>query len=210
MCFVRSGGPVAVPGFGFVSEEYVAAIENAPASCTPGDQQILGYPAQLAVEGRGVISLSVAASSQCAKTGTTDFLNIPQSFQIVGGTGVFAGASGSGVLSRTDTGYATHAFGTDHWDGMITAPGWDDIDLTPPKVKGATKKIVRAPRTARKVKVRYRVTASDNADGSLPVRCKPRSGSRFRVAHRTRVRCTATDLSANTAHASFLVVVRRR
>jgi hypothetical protein len=98
----------------------------------------------------------------------------------------------------------------DHWDGTITAPAWDTVDLTPPTINGAANKIVQAPRDVRSVRVRYRVTATDNADGKVPVHCKPKSGSRFKVRHRTRVRCTATDLSANTATASFLVIVRRR
>jgi hypothetical protein len=208
-CHARSGGPVAVPGFGFVSEAYVAAVEGAPPSCPSGDQQILAYPAGLVVKGRGTISLQIAASSQCAQQGT-DLLNVSQTFQITGGTGVFAGASGSGVVSRTDTGFDAHGFGTDNWDGSITAPVWDSVDLTPPKIKGARNRIVRAPRSAHNVRVRYHVTATDNVDGTVRVRCKPASRSRFKVGRRTRVRCTASDLSANTAHASFLVTVRRR
>jgi hypothetical protein len=86
---------------------------------------------------------------------------------------------------------------------------WDTIDLTVPKTRGAEKKI-RAPGTARSVRVRYRVTATDDVDGAVPVRCKPSSGSRFKVGARTGVRCAASDLSANTAHATFRVTVRRR
>jgi HYR domain-containing protein len=207
-CHPRSGGPAAVPGFGFVSEAYLAPVDLAPSACPSGDQQILGYPARLVVKGRGEISLSVAASSQCAQPGT-DLLNVSQSFQITGGTGAFAGASGSGVVSRSGTGFGVHGFGIDHWDGTITAPAWDAIDLTPPRIRGATKKVLHASPTGHRVRVLYRVTATDAVDGKVPVRCKPKSGTRFKVG-RTRVRCTATDLSANRAHATFLVTVRRR
>jgi HYR domain len=181
----------------------------APAACPSGGYQISAYPAQLDVRGRGTISLSVAASSQCAPA-PTDILNVSQAFQIVGGTGVFAGASGSGVVSRTDTGYTDHGVGTDHWDGTITAPAWDAIDLTPPTIRGAANKLVRAPRNARRVRVRYRVTATDVTDGTVSVRCKPASGSRFKVGRSTRVRCAAGDLSANIAHAASRVTVRHR
>jgi hypothetical protein len=208
-CNRRGTGQLAVPGLGFVSQTYVAPIETAPASCPSGEYQISAYPAQFDVRGRGTISLSVAASSQCARP-PTDILNVSQTFQIVGGTGVFAGASGSGVVSRTDTGYTDHGIGTDRWDGTITAPGWDAIDLTPPTIRGAANKIVRAPRNARTVRVRYRVTATDDADGTLSVRCKPASGSRFKVGGTRRVLCSADDLSANTAHAAFRVTVRHR
>jgi len=53
------------------------------------------------------------------------------------------------------------------------------------------------------------VAAHDDVDGTVPVTCAPRSGSFFPVG-RTRVRCAATDKSANTATASFTVTVRRR
>lgn len=43
---------------------------------------------------------------------------------------------------------------------------------------------------------------------SVAARCTPRSGAAFRVG-RTRVTCTATDSSANTATAAFTVVVRK-
>ena len=123
-CNLRSTSQVAVPGLGFVSQTYVAPIETAPASCPSGEYQISAYPAQLDVRGRGTISLSVAASSQCARP-PTDILNVSQTFQIVGGTGVFAGASGSGVVSRTGTGFTDHGSGTDHWDfGRMWRCGW--------------------------------------------------------------------------------------
>ena len=208
-CNLRSTSRVAVPGLGFVSQTYVAPIETAPASCPGGEYQISAYPAHLDVRGRGTISLAVATASQCAHAGT-DILSVSQTFQIVGGTGVFAGASGNGVVSRTDTGFSDHGSGTDHWDGTITAPAWDAVDLTPPTIRGAANKIVRAPRNARTVRVRYRVTATDDTDPTVSVRCKPASGSRFKVGRRTRVRCAAGDLSANIAHAAFRVTVGHR
>ena len=69
---------------------------DCPASCPTGEYQISAYPAHFDVRGRGTISLAVATASQCAHAGT-DILNVSQTFQIVGGTGVFAGASGSGA-----------------------------------------------------------------------------------------------------------------
>lgn len=66
-CNRRGTGQLAVRGLGFVSQTYFAPIETAPASCTSGEYQISAYPAQLDVRGRGTISLSVAASSQCAR-----------------------------------------------------------------------------------------------------------------------------------------------
>ena len=59
----------------------------------------------------------------------------------------------------------------------------------------------------KRVRVTYNVTASDGADGQVPVTCDPRSGSRFPIG-RTIVRCSATDSSGNTANASFRIIVR--
>jgi hypothetical protein len=62
---------------------------------------------------------------------------------------------------------------------------------------------------ARRARVTYAVHASDAVDGTVPVSCRPRSGSRFRIG-RTVVRCSATDSSGNTATARFTVRVKRR
>jgi HYR domain len=83
-----------------------------------------------------------------------------------------------------------------------------DFDLTAPVLKGAVTKAVRAQNGRKSARVAYRVTASDNLDGALPVTCLPRSGSLFRIG-RTTVRCTAKDKSGNTATAKFTVTVRR-
>ncbi|HEX3579398.1 MAG TPA: HYR domain-containing protein [Thermoanaerobaculia bacterium] len=55
--------------------------------------------------------------------------------------------------------------------------------------------------------VTYSATATDLVDGSVAVSCDHASGSTFPLGT-TTVQCTATDAHNNTAHASFLVVVR--
>ena len=82
------------------------------------------------------------------------------------------------------------------------------FDLTPPTLSGLVNKTVRARAGVKRVRVKFRVTARDPQNGSVPVRCKPGSGSRFKVG-RTVVKCTATDTSANTATGTFKVVVKR-
>jgi len=69
--------------------------------------------------------------------------------------------------------------------------------------------------------VTYKVTAKDTGPptprprcvtatcDSVPVTCKPRSGSRFKVGH-TRVSCSATDDSGNKATARFTIRVNRQ
>lgn len=95
----------------------------------------------------------------------------------------------------------------DTWTGTLTVPGLD-FDITPPSLTGAVSKILRAPRGAKRMRVRYRVTAEDEVDGAVPAICTPRSGSFFKLG-RTRVTCSATDSSGNTRDARFTVTVRR-
>jgi hypothetical protein len=79
-----------------------------------------------------------------------------------------------------------------------------EFDVTPPTVSGAVAKTVRAPRRVKTARVRCNVTAQDDLDGSLPMTRRPRSGSRFKLG-KTRVTCSATDKSANTSAAKFIV-----
>jgi hypothetical protein len=91
--------------------------------------------------------------------------------------------------------------GHDTWSGTLVVPGFE-FDLVPPTITGAADTRVRAPRKAQRIRVRYHVSARDDVDGAVPVACKPKSGSFFRVGRRTIVRCSATDTSANTQDGS--------
>ena len=83
-----------------------------------------------------------------------------------------------------------------------------DFDVTAPTVNGAVRKTVQAPKKAKRARVTYTVTAKDTVDGAVPVVCKPRSGSFFKLG-RTSVVCSASDKSGNTARATFVVTVKR-
>jgi hypothetical protein len=124
-------------------------------------------------------------------------------WEAVGGTGAYAGVTGAGDASvRPD--------GTDvfiHLHGVLDVPGVA-FDRTAPELAGADHDyLIRA---SKPTVVRYRPPdARDAVDGETPVSCAPASGRRFRVG-RTKVTCTATDSSGNTAEETFLVVVKRR
>jgi hypothetical protein len=160
----------------------------------------LATSGRLVVAGKGELHFSLAEGVRCVEI--EPVRNEPQNFLITGGTGSYQGASGSGTLERSLSG----GVGSETWTGTVVAPSVE-FDVTPPTLSGATSKTVRAPKGATRVRVRYRVTASDNADSQVPVTCTPRSGSRFRIG-RTIVRCSATDSSGNTGKASFRVIVR--
>ena len=134
--------------------------------------------------------------------------NATQSFTVTGGTGAYAGASGSGTLARSLSQGNIPRYGTETWTGTLEVPGLE-FDVTRPTLTGATSKKVKAKKGARSARVAFRVTAQDDRDGAVPVSCAPRSGYAFPVG-RTRVSCSASDSSANTAKASFTVTVQRR
>lgn len=202
-CNARIGSLAAVRGFGYVTESYVFAFETAAPGCAPGFALVLPTSGRLEVKDRGEIFFDLRGGSGCVAFGTTapDVHLVAQAFTITGGSGVFAGVSGNGVITRS-------ADGVDNWKGTFSAPSYVE-DLAAPTITGARDKRVTAPRHVKAIRIRYAVTANDDIDGAVPAVCSPRSGTQFKVGRRTTVRCSATDKSANTATATFSVVVRR-
>jgi HYR domain len=152
--------------------------------------------------GKGGSHFALADGARCIDQ--EPIRNEPQDFTITGGTGAYEGASGSGTVERS----VSAGLGTERWTGTLVVPGVE-FDVTPPTLSGARSKTVQAPIGATRVRVTYNVTASDAVDGAVPVSCSPRSGSRFHMG-RTVVACSATDTSANTRPAKFLITVKRR
>jgi hypothetical protein len=184
-----------------VSETYTWSYRMGPPACPPGLGKPLGTTARLGVVGKGEIHVALADGARCIEM--EPLRNEPQSFAITGGTGAYARASGSGTAQRA----ISSGSGTETWIGTLAVPGLE-FDLTRPTIAGAENKVVRAKRGSKTARVTFRVTARDARDGTLATRCTPRPGSRFKIG-RTRVACSATDSSANTATASFTVTVRR-
>ena len=205
-CAARtSRGPFA--GLGQVTGTYTF-LANVGPPCDNGWGKALAYPVRFAIASKGDISFALAEGAGCVNE-VLDFAvrTQTQTFTVTGGTGIYAGATGTGTVTRALGSTATGAAGTETWTGTLTVPGLE-FDVTQPTLAGAANKIVRAKKGAKSARVILRVTAQDDRDGTLPVKCTPSSGSRFKIG-RTRVTCSATDRSANTANASFVVTVRR-
>jgi hypothetical protein len=204
ICHSRTGEGT-VPGLGRITESYVFMADNRP--CSSAAYKVLAYPARFSVEGKGDLLLTLAETPDCVPE-----LAVPgatQAFTVTGGTGAFVGASGSGTLTRVAGLPGLNVMGEDTWTGTLVVPGLEfEIDRVAPKITGATSKTVRAPRKAKRLRVTYKVTATDDVDGPVAVSCRPASGSRFKIG-RTIVTCSATDRSGNTATARFTVTVRR-
>lgn len=203
-CAVRRfQGPF--PGLGGVNGRYEFHIDIGGPVCSDITGRAASYTIRLPVAGKGELVVAVA-EAPCVDSDS--IRTQAQAFTVIGGTGSYVGASGSGTLERalgepTDTG----RYGQERWKGTLSVPGLE-FDTTAPTLSGATAKMVKAKRGAKSARVVFAVTARDDTDDSVPVGCMPRSGTRFSVG-RTRVTCSATDTSANTASASFTITVKK-
>jgi len=200
-CRDRSGTGVA-RGLGTVSEAYRWPLAVGLPTCPDGFNKPLAATGRLSIAGKGKISFTLAEGARCAEAAVAQ--NEPQVFTITGGTGRFAEASGGGTVAGRAIGGGV---GSERWTGALEVPGIN-VDLTPPVISGATNKTVMAKKGATKARVPYQVTAQDDYDGTIPVTCAPRSGSRFRIG-RTKVTCKAVDTSANSASSSFTITVKK-
>lgn len=82
-------------------------------------------------------------------------------------------------------------------------------DTTPPVFAGVPADVSVPATSTAGAPVDYATpTATDAVDGPVAVTCAPASGSTFPIGT-TTVACSATDKAHNTAHASFVVTVRR-
>jgi hypothetical protein len=207
-------GSAVVPGLGNVTSSYLVTVFAPPGNACEGGAKGRAWPSTFAtnvltVAGKGEIHLTLSStavkdSSGCSlpSGGSTTF---PMSYTVTGGTGTFAGATGSGTFEKT-WGAAPGRPGRDVITGTLTVPGLS-FDLAAPTISGAKSRTVVVGKAVKRVKVVTKVTAQDAVDGPVATSCSPRSGSLF-PRGRTRVVCSATDTSANTARAQFTITVK--
>jgi hypothetical protein len=200
LCAVRVGEGL-VPGLGRVSENYMFYV--AEQACGQA-HRVLETTLQLEVAGKGAFQLAAARAQDCVPSA----LDASRPFTITGGTGIYAGATGGGTVYHQAHYTFSGSAGTDTWTGTLSVSGLE-FDTTPPTLAGATNRTVRARRGAKRLRVTFKVTATDQVDGPVAVTCKPRSGSRFRIG-RTKVTCASTDSSANLRTARFGITVKPR
>ena len=199
----RMFGPF--PGLGQIDGRYDVRADYAEPQCAATETRVLGHPLRLTVAGKGVIDLAVADAPCVANA---EAVNEAQTFTIIGGTGSYVGASGSGTMTPSlgplgDRG----RFGRMTLTGTLNVPGLE-FDVSPPSLTGATNKTVKAKKGKKFARVTFKLTAVDAREGALPVSCSPRSGFAFPIG-KTRVDCYATDSSANSVKSSFTVTVKR-
>src|SRR5215217_6195624 len=101
---------------------------------------------------------------------------------------------------------------TDSANGSRCQTASDDIivtisDKVPPQVIVPSEIIIEA-KDPDGAKVNFRVSATDNVDGSVHVDCKPASGDPFHLGPPIPVECQATDSSNNIGYGRFTVTVQ--
>lgn len=200
---LRSVGGSEVAGLGRATLTYKRILPGDDENCF----MVMNNTAIIEVAGKGTLEL-FRAGRICA-LGPPPRVDGPFTFTVTGGSGTYVRATGS--LSNKTTVYAGDGAcqcgaAIDTWTGTLTVPGVD-FDTTPPTISGAASKTVRVPKAAKRVRVRYTVKAQDAVDGAVAVICKPSSNSFFKRG-RTKVSCSATDSSANTSEARFVVTVK--
>jgi hypothetical protein len=180
---------------------YTLVLDDFASACTRVHAQI-----PIVIAGKGEIDLAMPTSG-CITPDQLASRFPPIEVTVSGGSGLYAGASGSGVLN-----FQTHITGPEMGRATITWPGTLNVaglnfDTTPPQIAGAKSKTAKT-RKAAGTRVGYSVSAADATDGKVPVTCRPKSGKVFRVG-RTTVTCTAVDSSGNTATKRFVITVKR-
>jgi hypothetical protein len=157
----------------------------------------------ITVAGKGEFTLS-ARSEGCQPY--PDPQTLP--YTVLGGSGAYAGATGSGsivFLSHTEPSLRREL--KIRLSGSIDVPGLT-VDTTAPLFVPIKSRVVTAS-SVRGTRVRFSARATDAVDGLVSVLCKPGSGSLFRIG-RTRVTCSATDGSGNTATTGVTITVKNR
>jgi hypothetical protein len=200
---LRAVGQAEISGLGRATSTYSKILPGDDENCF----MIQNNTAVIEVAGKGTLELS-RPGKICAP-GPPPRVDGPYAFTVTGGSGAYARASGN--LSYKASIYAGDGacqcgLGIDTWTGTLTVSGLD-FDTAPPAITGAASKTVKAPKKAKRMRVRYVVTAKDAVDGAVSVACKPRSGSFFKRG-RTKVSCSTTDSSGNTANAAFAITVK--
>jgi hypothetical protein len=200
-CYRNANVGDQLPGLGQVSVDYTLFYDNFGLACGHVHSRI-----PIVVAGKGEIDLTTS-STGCIPQSDPKAIT-PSEVTVTGGSGIYSGVSGSGLLTYIKSVEAAHGSGTSQimWTGTLNVPGLA-FDTTPPEITGATAKSAKT-RSAKGARVSYSVSAKDAMDGPVTTTCLPRSGSRFRIGRKT-VNCTAIDGSGNVASVSFVVTVKR-
>src|SRR5262249_49183441 len=138
-----------VPGLGDTTLTFTQWV-NLPNGMSEPCRLLSTPDAMFTVAGKGEITL-LARNHSCQSfsqsiAGTMDFT-------VIGGSGAYAGATGTGTVRIVLSGQS----GTSTWTGTLNVPGLE-FDTTAPTISGASNQVVKVKKTARRARVSYSVT----------------------------------------------------
>jgi hypothetical protein len=165
---------------------------KAPDLTVPGDLLVRATSAQGA-------KVTYRASASDVVDGTIDPTCAPASGELFGIGGATVNCSASDKAGNKATG---------SFKVTVDKPPKPGDDVTPPRLNLPKDMTVEATSPTGAV-VTYPASATDQVDPTVPVTCKPTSGSTFRLGT-TTVDCSATDDAGNEAAGSFKITVRDR
>ena len=200
---VRFTGEGTIRGLGAVMTTYTKVLPGVDPSCIV----VQNTSAVITVAEKGTIEVSrpgkICTPQAPLTIGPTPSPSPAEPVSTRGVTARFLPAVGRGTVTAR-----AGAVGPGLVGRTIAVPGME-FDLHRADDAGAISKPVKAPKKAKSMRVGYTVKATDAVDGTVAdPRARPRSGSAFKVG-RTKVSCSATDSSGNTARAQFTITVKR-
>jgi hypothetical protein len=85
-----------------VTGTYTFLLDTGPPVCADGFGKARSYPVRFAVASKGEIHFQLVAAVECVDEtmGHHDARAQTQAFTVTGGTGIYAGASGTGTVTR--------------------------------------------------------------------------------------------------------------
>ena len=197
-CHRRTGNG-SVSGLGTVVAKYTWLF--GMGDCPTTLVKPLATTGRIVVANKGEIDFGLSDGARCVEQEPAR--NEPQDFTVTGGTGAYQGASGRGAVERSLSG--GHGWSGGPSPHRVRRLSGCRRSSTSRRRSSAAR--CRTPGRGR-VRVTYKVAASDAVDKQVAVVCLPWSGSWFPIG-RTSVTCQARDSSGNTGRARFAVTVKR-
>jgi len=213
--------PPGVPNRGQGCDHATGTVRIRGLGTTAGEEYMSFDPATVRRDGGGAATFTVGSRGTISFSFSGNFRTA--TYTVTGGTGAFAGASGTGTINGVDLELGGPNV-AQSWSGTLNAPA-THFDTTPPQLSIGKAKVKRAGAHRYRIKIPFR--ASDDSGGPIDYELVVRGGTKVvkasgsgasaigvSVATRPKTRrllgaLTVYDASANPATRSFRIRLPR-